>query len=214
MTEPELQQGNDNDDVEQSDLSELDSELEREYTHPCIAEFLLADAVSVREEDRVGMTGGVTIMWVGLEAFVQLPRDLRVNREPVTFVTGMRGALLMIINENRQTMHCSHCSNFDSTSVLDNPIAKICDDRDSCRCPCAGSPATSRMNNDDGQWNGPTLLALTCAHVDLRLTDATIKRIIRIKLSDTHLMHVVCSCMCLSLFAFVSCMFALFLHFL
>ena len=125
MTEPELQQGNDNDDVEQS---ELDSELEREYTHPCIAEFLLADAVSVREEDRVGMTGGVTIMWVGLEAFVQLPRDLRVNRKPVTFVTGMRGALLMIINENRQTMHCSHCSNFDSTYVLDNPIATICDD--------------------------------------------------------------------------------------
>ena len=31
------------------------------------------------------------------------------------------------------------------------------------------------MNNDDGQWNGPTLLALTCAHDDLRLTDATIK---------------------------------------
>ena len=68
------------------------------------------------------------------------------------------------------------------------------------------------MNNDDAQWNGPTLLALTCAHDDLRLTDATIKRIIIIKLSDTHLMHVVCSCMCLSLFAFVSCMFALFLH--
>ena len=66
------------------------------------------------------------------------------------------------------------------------------------------------MNNDDGQWNGPTLLALTCAHDDLRLTDATISILIIIELSDTHLMHVVCSCMCLSLFAFVSCMFALF----
>ena len=82
------------------------------------------------------MSGGVTIMWVGLEAFVQLPSDLRVSREPVTFVTGMRGAVLMIINDKRQTMHCSHCSNFDSTYVQDNPIATICDDRDLCRCPC------------------------------------------------------------------------------
>ena len=59
-----------------------------------MAECILTD-VTVRVEDRVGMMGGVTIMWVGHEAFVQLPRDLRVNREPVTF-----GALLMIINEN------------------------------------------------------------------------------------------------------------------
>ena len=58
----------------------------REYSHPCVAECILTD-VSVRVEDRVGMTGGVTIM-----------------------------------NENRQTMHCSHCSNIDSTYVL----ATIC----------------------------------------------------------------------------------------
>ena len=63
-------------------------------------------------------------MRVGLEAFVQLPRDLRVNRHAWR------------IAHDRQTMHCSHCSNFDSTYVLDNPIATICDDRDPCRCPC------------------------------------------------------------------------------
>ena len=96
-----------------------------------MAECILTD-VTVRVEDRVGMIGGVTIMWIGHEAFVQLPGDLRVNREPVTFVTGMRGALLMIINENRQTTHYSHCSNL----VLDDPIVTICADRDPCRCPC------------------------------------------------------------------------------
>ena len=69
MTEPELKQGNDND--EQSDLLELGSELECEYRHPCVAESILTD-VTVRVEDRAGMIGGVTIMWIGHEAFVQL----------------------------------------------------------------------------------------------------------------------------------------------
>ena len=52
MTEPELQQGNDNDDVEQSDLSELDSELEREPCPIFLAESILTD---VRTGDRLGI---------------------------------------------------------------------------------------------------------------------------------------------------------------
>ena len=58
--------------------------------------------------------------------------DLQVNGEHVTIVTGMRGTLLMIIKENRRTMHCSHCSNL----VLGDDIVMICADRDPCRCPC------------------------------------------------------------------------------
>ena len=115
MTEPELQQGNDNDDVEQSDLSELDSELEREPCPIFLAESIVTD---VRTGDRLGMCGGVTIMWVGLEAFVQLPSQLNVNREPVTFVTGMRGAVLMIINNNRKTTHCSLCARIPQSNDL------------------------------------------------------------------------------------------------
>ena len=137
MTEPELQQGNDNDDVKQSDLSELDSELEREPCPEFLAESILTD---FRTGDRRNMCcrPGVTIMWVGHEAFCQLPSQLNVNREPVTFVTGMRGAVLMIINDNRKTMHCSHCSNFDSTYVQEYPSPTICedDDDDPCSCPC------------------------------------------------------------------------------
>ena len=130
MTEPELRQNDDND--EDSDRLECD------YCHPCVAECILTDVTVNPRVERVGMIGGdnVTIMRIGHETFVQLPGDLRVNREPVTFVTGMRGALLMIINEIRQTMHCSHCSNLEATYVLDNPIATICADRDPCRCPC------------------------------------------------------------------------------
>ena len=82
-----------------------------------MAECILTD-VTLRVKGRVGM--------------IQCPGDLRVNGEHVTFVTGMRGALLMIINEHRQTMHCSHCSNL----VLDDPIVTICADRNPCRCPC------------------------------------------------------------------------------
>ena len=128
MTEPELH-------VEQSDLSELDSELEREPCPVFLAESILTD---FRTGDRRGMCGGVTIMWVGFEAFVQLPCRLNVNREPVTFVTGMRGAVLIIINDKRKTMHCSHCSNSDATYAQEYPSPTICedDDRDPCNCPC------------------------------------------------------------------------------
>ena len=117
MTETVQEWGHDND--EQSDLLELDQELECE---PC-PESILTD---VRTGDRLGMSGVVTILWIGHEAFVHLSGDLQVNGEHVTIVTGMRGTLLMIINENRRTMPCSHCSNL----VLDDDIATICADRD------------------------------------------------------------------------------------
>ena len=56
MTEPELQQrGNDN--GEQSDLSELNQELECEPCPVCLAESVLTD---VRTGDRLGMSGVVT----------------------------------------------------------------------------------------------------------------------------------------------------------
>ena len=122
-TDPGPQQrGNDND--EQSDLSELDEELKCEPCPVCLAESVLGD--------QLGISGGVTILWIGHEAFVQPPGDLQVNGEHVTIVTGMRGTLLMTINENRRTLRCSHCSNL----VLDDDIVTICADRDPCRCPC------------------------------------------------------------------------------
>ena len=69
---------------------------------------------------------------------------------------------------------------------------------------------------DDGQWNGPTLLALTCAHDDLRFTDATKQRIIIMKLSDTHLLCMLyvlaCVCPCLHLCHVFCLVFTLFKH--